>query len=166
MSLPKEYDGVKTTLENQPLGIAGLNLQLVRARLMDAEALLEDSRRDNPPRQARCLGDTAAFSATPRKNPTCNICRRKGHIARFCRSNRGACYSCGQRGHLARDCGRTRTREHEAASTAVTFVAGQIAHKDWIVDSGATHHMCSEKTWFTNLRPHVGTISCASKMKS
>lgn len=46
----------------------------------------------------------------------------------------------------------------------MTFAAGEINEDTFIVDSGCTQHMSSKEEWFTRLRPHKGTVKCASKM--
>ncbi|KAG8181053.1 hypothetical protein JTE90_029404 [Oedothorax gibbosus] len=84
MPLLREYEGVKTTLENQPAGIQELNLSLVRVRLMAAEALLEDSRRENPQRPTR--GETsepAAFAVTSKKTSPVTFARREDMLPNF-----------------------------------------------------------------------------------
>ncbi|KAG8176398.1 hypothetical protein JTE90_022068 [Oedothorax gibbosus] len=76
MSLPKEYEGTRTALENIPVGILGMNVSLLRSRLLDAEALLQETRKETPARPAKCLGDTAAFAAS-NKNFFCTVCKKK-----------------------------------------------------------------------------------------
>lgn len=64
---------------------------------------------------------------------------------------------------MIKDCPRNRPREQqEDASSAVTFVAGEIC-TNWIVDSGATHHMSLQKEWLSELKPHTASVKCASK---
>jgi len=56
-----------------------------------------------------------------------------------------------------------QTEAQSSTIGAWTAAAGIAGHEAgcWILDSGATHHMCSEKTLFQNLGPHSSSISIA-----
>ncbi|GBN29685.1 Copia protein [Araneus ventricosus] len=53
-------------------------------------------------------------------------------------------------------------KEEEAA--AVSFVVREGDVEKFIVDSGATSHMCSQRKWFEDLKPSSGT-ACAAKSR-
>ncbi|GBL79610.1 Copia protein [Araneus ventricosus] len=92
-------------------------------------------------------------------------CNKKGHIARFC-DKTVVCHHCGKLGHKKRNC-RNLTRKNppfkEEEAAAVSFVVGEREVKKFIVDSGATSHMCSQSEWFEELKPSSRTVSCAAK---
>ncbi|GBN50603.1 hypothetical protein AVEN_7689-1 [Araneus ventricosus] len=51
----------------------------------------------------------------------------------------------------------------EEKAAAVSFVVGEGEVKKFIVDSGVTFHMCSQREWFEELKPSSGTVSCVAK---
>ncbi|GBM10656.1 Copia protein [Araneus ventricosus] len=161
MSLPPEYDSTKSAIENQPS--EHFPLQFVVSRLLDAEALLKD-RRVSETKAPR--GETSNDVAFPTNQRTvvCFKCNKKGHIARFC-DKTVVCYHCGKLGHKKRNC-RYLTRKKppfKEKAAAISFVVGGGEVKKFIVDSGATSHMCSQREWFEELKPSSGTVSCAAK---
>ena len=82
-----------------------------------------------------------------------------------------SCWYCGLRGHRESDCrtkqrattvkgtSRFRPRQHEGstASASVTrvqaLVSGSLSsgRHEWVVDSGASHHICNTRSAFRNL---------------
>jgi hypothetical protein len=81
------------------------------------------------------------------------------------------CYNCNQLGHLAKDCKKPkRPRQQQqqqqqkalpAEEEAEAWMAAENDHETWILDSGATSHMTSNKTELTktsscNIRVKVG----------
>ncbi|UYV78997.1 hypothetical protein LAZ67_17000580, partial [Cordylochernes scorpioides] len=74
------------------------------------------------------------------------------------------CYKCGKEGHIARSCrGKAKTptpnfqpprcSTHEiAGSEMLTALSCAIPDNSWVIDSGATHHVCNKREWFTNFQ--------------
>lgn len=159
MSLPAEYDSSKSAIENQPS--ENLTLEFVYGRLLDAEALMKD-RRTSESKVTRSESSTdAAFST--RINKTCYKCHKKGHISKFCKTS-VTCHRCGKSGHLKRNCWLScKTNQSREETAAITFVVGEPEFRKFVVDSGASAHMCSQRNWFEELKPSSGTVSCADK---
>ncbi|GBL74760.1 Copia protein, partial [Araneus ventricosus] len=162
MSLPPEYDSTKSAIENQPS--EHVSLQFVVSRLLDAEALLKDRRVSETKAPRSELSNDVAFP-TNQRTVVCFKCNKKGHIARFC-DKTVVCHHCGKLGHKKRNC-RHLTRKKpsfkEEEAAAISFVVGEGEVKKFIVDSGATSHMCSQREWFEELKPSSRTVSCAAK---
>ena len=163
MSLPVEFENVKVALENQPT--SNLTVDFVSQRLIDAEALINsnNSKTRTDSRFVKTSADNAAF-VSAQKELVCFHCKKKGHISKYCR-NKLTCYNCGKVGHLKRNCKlKQQPKDNDkVASSAISFVAGNLQHCKFIVDSGATCHMSSERKWFSSFKTSTGTIQCASR---
>lgn len=82
---------------------------------------------------------------------------------KFCRK-KIICFNCHKAGHFKRECkAQKHSNEEKNASSAISFVVGNTRQEQFIVDSGATSHMCSNEKYFTSLKPSSGSIKCASK---
>ncbi len=93
----------------------------------------------------------------------CFNCGKPGHIASECGVNQsaGKCYNCGRPGHIAANCwsnGQSSGNEQKAnvadagraslffTRTLLTSQALKAQSQKWYVDSGATQHMCNDKS--------------------
>jgi len=89
-------------------------------------------------------------------------------LSRSKKTNGVTCHKCGGKGHMSYDCASGKAKGSE------TFVAevegyGYAAEKanTWVVDSGATHHMCNTKENFKTVKenPSVSTIVVGNNSK-
>ncbi|GBN36694.1 hypothetical protein AVEN_51279-1 [Araneus ventricosus] len=88
---------------------------------------------------------------------------RQGHIARF-GNKTVVCHHCGKLGRKKRNCRNLTLKKSSFKEEAtVPFVVGEGEVKKFIVDSGDTSHICSQREWFEELKPSPGTVSCAAK---
>ena len=157
MSLPSEYDIVKTTIENQPS--ANLTFDFVMQRLLSAEAMKGEKNFGKSEQSA--ASDHVAFRAdrSDKRDIICFKCKGHGHMAKSCRK-KIICYHCGKAGHTKKFC---RSKQTQSESAAVAFVVGSGAEGNFILDSGASTHMCSKPEWFDDLQPFSGNVKCASR---
>ena len=83
------------------------------------------------------------------------------------------CYQCGKLGHYKNEC-RQKKPSQDRNDAHVAFQAkteGQVQDKDmWVVDSGASDHMCNDKTLFQEIRTprtarYVSVAKAGTKLK-
>ena len=131
-------------------------------------------------------------------SPECQICSRRGHTTPNCyyRSENGVtqssgitvCQICGKKGHLALECYHRNNYAYQesppppslAAMTAQTEIdqnEGTLAdnghgfdsNDQWIIDTGATHHMTANINNLNQAIPYLGdeqiTVSNGEKLK-
>ena len=166
-SLPESYDTLVTALQGQ--SEEALKWDVVTERLLQEEQRKKDRhtpsvaddkkgfltsrpRSDRPPARSQSVRPA---SSMPDSEKTCFYCKNKGHFKRDCRKLARALKrrSEGQRGCAA----TTSDTELEdpgmylaGLPLAMTTSAGT---ESWIIDSGATSHMCNDKSQFTKLKP-------------
>lgn len=128
-SLPMSYDQVRTAL--LILKDEDLKLDYVKGKILDHERKMSE---DGESRET-----TVAYKATFRRKLIC--------------------YGCGKEGHRKVDCPAETSDDdvegdaNTGAKKSYAFVLDSSKRSDWIVDSGATSHVCSVKALFDTLRP-------------
>ncbi|GBN02390.1 hypothetical protein AVEN_19007-1 [Araneus ventricosus] len=140
MSLLPEYDSTKSAIQNQPS--EQVSLQFVVSRLLDTEELLKD-RQVSETKAPRSESSNDVAFPTNQLTVACFKCNKKGHTARFC-DKTVVCHHIGKLGHKKRNF-RNLTHKKppfKEEAAAVSFVVGGGEVKKFIVDSGATSHMC------------------------
>ena len=152
-SIPDTYQMVKVALRTHE----GLTLDKVAARLREAEMELE------PMKKSKESGGESAFvsnnkstmkNSAHNKEKTCFKCQKVGHIARNCRnenSGKFTCFKCGKPGHKAPEC---KSGSKQNALIVGSIKSGGYGSKmgrtgdPWIIDSGASQHLCHKKGRF------------------
>ena len=127
--LPEEYEIPATTLDGSPLKVDDLVARL----------LAEEKRRLE--RCSTSTSDSVALFTKRREWPSGN----KQLNENFTPRNDFLCYKCRKPGHIARNC----TRRKKTAALTVSKSCGNLSN--WIIDSGASEHMCSDRNLFNEL---------------
>lgn len=154
-SLPESYDMLVTALEAQSETVP--KWELVTERLLHEEqkqkekAPVDSGRRVFAARQKR--GD-------PKKRFTCNWCKKPGHFKRDCRkflaAQQAGVADKPQKPQSASTAEAKSSSESEGEALVTTHALSAVSRGNWIVDSGATCHMCNDKQLFSELR-HLET---------
>ena len=172
-SLPDEYRMVRSALKSQ----RDLSVEMVCARLKEEE---HDLGLGAAKEEEKAF---TASGRRNERGLRCYNCGLLGHTKKFCRKPIGAaagtqgyggnlasdksvldlskrkCYNCNKFGHLKRDCKAPKNVSALVAKgvngdTAYVGISNAEQYEPgWIIDSGATHHMCYEKGVFTLLTP-------------
>ena len=85
------------------------------------------------------------------KGPKCHKCGKHGHIKRYCRSTfvDKSQYKYKQKANAAESKHVESSSDSESVGLVVQHVMTSYFKKNaWIIDSGATCHMCNDKSAF------------------
>ena len=81
----------------------------------------------------------------------CYICHKIGHRASQCKQ---PCSVCGKLGHSANRCWKNEQSKDNGKAKEkkeIALVTEEVNTKKFIVDSGASSHLCGQRNWFDNL---------------
>lgn len=150
MSLPSEYKHFVSAWESAPEDKQTFD-NLVARLLIEEERLKEKD--STPP--------SSAFVA--KRNFKCYKCGKSGHFQSDCPSNRDSekkvndnkCFYCGKIGHYKAQCRFKRSKDNKKMSNA--FIVSDSVHKQyeeskWLIDSGASEHMCRDRSLFSSFQ--------------
>lgn len=90
------------------------------------------------------------------KAKECLFCHKKGHTVNNCfkkqnSDNKGEsrrCFYCKQPGHVIANCQQRKQKDDRGE-----FDLSDLAVNDWCMDTGASEHMCHDKSFFSQLVP-------------
>ncbi|KAK2434095.1 hypothetical protein QL285_019281 [Trifolium repens] len=100
----------------------------------------EDEKTNNPPCQHCGKTNHAHFKCWNRPNFRCNKCNQPGHIAKFCKSE-----------EQPKAEAQVANQNEEEYLFAATCFSTNKNNKNWLVDSGCTHHMARDEELFKEL---------------
>jgi len=158
-SSPDDFQQVKVALKTHK----DLTFERVATRLREAERELSAATKSTEEESAYAARRQRHFN---NKKKICYVCKKPGHVSTECRNNPDAkmkCHNCSKIGHRASNC-KARRKEAgtfnnalvatiEKGESALTSRTEKTVTKDWIIDSGASQHMCKEKSMFSELNP-------------
>ncbi|KAL0891790.1 hypothetical protein ABMA27_015057 [Loxostege sticticalis] len=163
MSLPADYKHFVSAWESAPEEKQTYD-NLV-ARLLIEEERIKD--KEDVSQQSET--SAAAFFANKlgKKNVKCYKYSKLGHFQSECKSNRinnnnsnsnerpvKKCYYCKKVGHIKSECWFKKNKEKDNnASNAFVISSGQFQKSQWLVDTGASQHMCHDRNLFATFFP-------------
>ena len=157
-SLPESYNMLVTAFEANP---DVPKMEVVTERLLHEEQKQQD-------RAGAGISDEKAMTTeqrSKRKGPRCHYCRKFGHIKRDC-------YELAQDEKMSKSCQKKKRMRHKAykveekrrdsSGSGSETVGLVVKHalsasasgrlNSWVVDSGATSHMCNDDKLFVEFR--------------
>lgn len=148
MSLPDTYKHFVSAWESAPDDKQTLD-NLVARLLIEEERIIEKEPQNS---------SASAFVA--KKNVKCFKCNKLGHYQSECNQNKGSghdnrtikrCYYCKKTGHTKSECYFKKNKEKDSKSNAfvVMNLDRHVQQSQWLVDSGASQHMCRDRNLFT-----------------
>ena len=145
-SLPESYNVLVTALEAQSENIP--KWELVTERLLHQESKLKE--KVTMPLEDGRKELTAGQNKGFRKPFTCHYCHKPGHFKKDCQK-----YLAAQKKQAS-----VAEKKKPTGSGGETFVTihalASTSSGAWIIDSGATCHMCNDKELFVDVR-HLNT---------
>ena len=108
------------------------------------------------------LGIHSLFKSHPRKTFSkscssksprlCYVCNKPGHLAASCyKKDNAVCSIRKAKGHLVTACKHQQKGPHKGLASSLSAESSIEGPKtDLVVDSGSTHHLMIDKTWFKN----------------
>ena len=150
-SLPETFNMLVTALEASP---NVPKMEIVTERLLHEERKMKDRGTSSVSSSEKAM---AAKRPPWKRGPKCHHCGKFGHIKRNCRdlapNNNQKEWSRKQKANNAEvKLGSSNNESESDALVAGCALAANATRDTWIVDSGATCHMCNNDKLFTELR--------------
>ena len=152
-SLPDLYNVLVTALEaNEDLP----KLEVVTERILHQERKFQDRSEASSTRESAM---TSRESSRGKPKVICYHCGKRGHIKKNCRDLKAEKESHKEKKGTSQKAAASVAREDSDSEDSVLisiedralYTTSSHEQSAWIVDSGATTHMCHDKQSFTNL---------------
>lgn len=146
MSLPDEYKHFVSAWESAPDSKQTMD-NLIARLLIEEERLKEKGGQPS---------GSSAFVVKDRKNVKCFKCNKMGHFLSECKSNyksdgQKKCFYCGKNGHNKSQCWHKKNKEQKKSNAfVVSNSLTEYSQSQWLVDTGASEHMCRDRGLFTS----------------
>ena len=147
--------------------IAGV-IRATNKNIQESIGLLIVQEAENNSNQSNAASSTStpAFTAQFKgRKKICNYCKRPGHIARHCFKNPESPRFKGNKNKAQSNQKQSDLSPESMPANVVSFMASQkhtsAQNQSWIIDSGASAHMCNDKNTFHDLKStaSVKTVS-------
>lgn len=149
-SLPDEMENFVVAIESRD--------ELPSINQLKAKILEDEHRRGD-------RGESSEQVFAVKNNDQRNITQENERRASRSSGKRGKkdlkCYGCGMRGHIKAHC---KNKNSGQANAVVLSACNQLKRNNcnWILDSGASSHMCCEKNLFSSLNQRTQKVYMAS----
>ena len=160
MTLPKDYQHFYSAWDSIPTGSKTVNN-------LTSRLLIEESRIQQIKGEVGDQEKSSAFSAKfQNKSSGKRGSYSKNKKELINTNNKLNCFYCGKKGHFKRDCkSYLRSMELKKTSTSDSnenaFISESTLNNTttdmWVLDSGASDHMCAKLEWFSSYEPLVNT---------
>lgn len=145
-SLPASFDSLCVALEARQ---DDLTLEMIRGKLIDHVLKTKETKEEDGEKALK-----ASF-----KKPICYHCEKEGHIKRNCREyQRSKKSDSSESEDEKKEQKSEKKKKHKVRSVRESFQEFSLAVRnvtmlsdDWIVDTGASSHMCCKKELFDSL---------------
>src|SRR5580765_7497394 len=159
-SLPESWDNYTMSF----LGLSG-NKPSLKSHELVAMLYEEDRRRKTRNGETSTALQAKHNTKGGNQNAECYNCHKKGHLAADCWSKGGGKEGQGPKGRKKGKKGGHRANQAEEVNSNLNDCAYMVSepHKshdiskfDWLLDSGATSHICTVRDAFTDFTPTHG----------
>lgn len=143
--LPESYDMLVTALEGTSEAVPPF--EVVTERLLREEQKIKDKEGADDCKKVLVVKDDQK-----RKQFTCHFCKKPGHYKRDCR--KFAQVQSSDKNEKHKNPPRQSRKEKQPSQDAMLITHALVAKSknDWIIDSGATCHMCNDQNMFTEMK--------------
>lgn len=138
-SLPASYDTLVTALESRPE--ADLTISMVHEKLVSEYKRRSDSNGG--------ASNSTALKVTSNAESECFFCKRKGHMKKDCRKYKKWKEGKEKEGEKQQKANKVSDDTHSEFLFTISPRSGSM--NQWIIDSGATCHVASNKSFFRSL---------------
>lgn len=146
-SVPESYRGLVQSLQSRD--DANWTVALVKTRLLD-EYNQRRERSDLPMKQIKAMKSEVD---SKRKEKVCYFCKQPGHFRKNCR--KWLAQKSDFKGNHRND--SDKAKQAKSSRDSVCFLAGTMIPNCWVIDSGATCHMTSDRSFFETLDSSVAS---------
>ena len=151
-SLPDSFNMLVTALEANSEAVP--KMEIVTERLLHEERKMKEKGTGDDGRKAFTVGHKKGFSNSGNRQLTCHFCKKPGHFKRNCRKL--AQLQRNEKMDKSKHSASQANAKEQVSSDDEALVVGHAlsatSRGNWIIDSGATCHMCNDMNLFSGMK--------------